>query len=136
MDHLKNDFQNQKLQIEIECDGKIANKGGNVIDIEANFSCDKYKSIRIIKDNGDWPDEMWISWDNGNFDLITEEIISHIKKDKEISLSFKKEFDPTKIDDFEIQIKRMPSITADPDTTVTIGEAKPGESTPGKKKKG
>lgn len=133
---LKNGFK--KYYIELEYKGEIT--------LDPN----KYKSIRLKKSEGDWPDEMWIYWDKGNFDFIFMENIRHKKKNKSKVIKFKfkkpicKQINPKEIDEFEIQIKRTSAketeqgivTTNDPDTTVTIGDAKDTESPVNKKKKG
>lgn len=146
MGKLKNGFNRDPIQIEIECDKKTANKNKS---ITTTFSSDKYKSISLKKSEGDWPDEMLISWDKGDFDFIFMENIRHKKKNKVIKFKFKfkksicKKINPKEIDDFEIQIKSTSAKEIeqgigtynDPDTTVTIGEAQPGIPPHEKKKK-
>jgi hypothetical protein len=77
MAKLKNGFNRGPIQI--ECDKTTANKYES---ITTTFSSDKYKSISLKKSEGDWPDEMWISWNEGDFDFIFMENIRHKKKTK------------------------------------------------------
>jgi hypothetical protein len=138
MAKLKNLFH--KYKIRIECDGKKAKKSGDSIKIKLNPA--KYKSIRIKKKKGDWPERMKIFWDKDAFDFIFPEIIKYNNKNEE-KFSIPPEY-REEIDDFEIQIKiNLPNERdqereefTDPGTTVTIGDAPPGNPPVEKKKKG
>jgi hypothetical protein len=135
MDKLKNGFDHPGIKL-VYGFFPVTHSGKKV-----TFPADKYKPIRIKKKSGVWPDQMSIKCDINHFDFIFPEIIQH-EKNNEIYFSISQEY-RSKINSFEIQIKKISPngedqgtvSVNDPDTTVTIGDAPPGDSSGNKKKK-
>jgi len=73
MAKLKNGFDNPGIKL--VCGILPVTHGGKKV----TFPVDKYKSIRIKKKSGDWPDKMTIYCDKDYFGFIFPEIIQYEK---------------------------------------------------------